>query len=68
MKTDMDLVMERTLLVKETIQSHPLGPRQTVEVFVTKAVGNFRYLVTVPWTKRDLDRCFVIYCNGESER
>ena len=29
---------------KETIQGHPLGPNQAVQVFVAKAVGNFRYL------------------------
>ena len=55
MKTTMDLVMERTLRAKETIQGHPLGPKETVEVFGTKEVGNFRYLVTVPWKKRDLE-------------
>ena len=32
------------------------GPRQAVEVFAAKAVGNFRYLATAPWSKRDLDR------------
>jgi hypothetical protein len=56
MRTAMDLVVERTLRAKETIQGHPLGPRQAVEVFVTKAVGNFRYLATAPWRKRDWDR------------
>ncbi len=30
MKVAMDLVVERTLRVKETIQGHPLGPRQVV--------------------------------------
>jgi hypothetical protein len=48
MKATMDLVVERTLRSKETIQGHPLGPRQEVEVFAAKTVGNFRYLVTVP--------------------
>ncbi len=47
MRVTMDLVVERTL-VKDTIQVHPLGPRQAVEVFVAKAVGNFQYLVTSP--------------------
>jgi hypothetical protein len=42
MKVAMDLVVERTLRAKETIQGHPLGPRQTVEVFEAQAVGNFR--------------------------
>ena len=46
MKAAMDLVVERTLRAKETIQGHPLGPRQSVEVFVVKTVGNFRYLTT----------------------
>ena len=41
MKSVMDLVMERTLRAQETIQGHLLGTRQTVEVFVAKAVGNF---------------------------
>jgi hypothetical protein len=48
MRAAMDLVVERTLRAKETIQGHPLGPRQEVEVFVAKTVGNFRYLVTTP--------------------
>jgi hypothetical protein len=56
MRAAMDLVVERTLRAKETIQGHPLGPRQAVEVFEAKAVGNFRYLATAPWRKRDLDR------------
>jgi hypothetical protein len=56
MQTAMQLVMDRTLRVKETIQGHPLGPKQTVEIFATKAVGNFRYLATAPWKRRDLDR------------
>jgi hypothetical protein len=56
MQAAMQLVMDRTLRAKETIQGHPLGPKQAVEVFVTKAVGNFRYLATVPWKWRDLDR------------
>ena len=51
MKAVMDLVMERTLRAKETIQGHPLGPRQTVEVFAAKAVGNFQYLATTPWKR-----------------
>ena len=41
MRVTMDLVVERTLRGKETIQGHPLGPRQEVEVIATKAVGNF---------------------------
>jgi hypothetical protein len=44
MKSTMDLVFERTIKAKETIQGHPLGPKQTIEVFAAKAVGNFRYL------------------------
>ena len=48
MKATMDLVMKRTLRTKETIKGHPLGPRQAVEVFTTKAVGNFRNLATAP--------------------
>jgi hypothetical protein len=56
MQTDMQLVMDRTLRVKETIQGHPWGPKQEVEIFTTKAVGNFRYLTTAPWKRRDLNR------------
>ena len=48
MRETMDLVVERTLRAKETIQDHPLEPRQTVEVFAAKGVGNFRYLATTP--------------------
>ena len=56
MRAAMDLVVERTLRAKETIQGHPLGPRQAVEVLVAKVVGNFRYLMTAPCRNRDLDR------------
>jgi hypothetical protein len=48
--------MDRTLGAKETIQGHPLGPKQAVEIFPGKAVGNFWYLATTPWKRRDLDR------------
>jgi hypothetical protein len=59
MRATMDLVVERTLRAKETIQGHPL-----VEVFTSKSVGNFRYLPTVPWRKRDLDRLDRYWCQG----
>ncbi len=45
MKAAMDLVFERTMKAKETIQGHPLDPKQAIEVFAAKAVGNFRYLL-----------------------
>ncbi len=45
MKSAMDLVFERTIKTKETIQGHPLDPKQAIEVFVAKAVGNFRYFL-----------------------
>jgi hypothetical protein len=56
MQAAMQLVLDRTLRAKETIQGHPLGPTQAVEIFAAKAVGNFRYLATAPWKRRDLDR------------
>jgi hypothetical protein len=56
MQAVMQLVMDRTLRAKETIQGHPLEPKQSVEIFAAKAVGNFRYLATTPWKRRDLDR------------
>jgi hypothetical protein len=62
MRAAMDLVVERTLRAKEAIQGHPLGPRQAVEVFAAKAVGNFRYLATAPWRKRTLKVEEIIYC------
>jgi hypothetical protein len=37
----MDLVFERTLKAKETIQGHPLDSKQTIEVFEEKAVGMY---------------------------
>jgi hypothetical protein len=55
MKSAMDLVFERTLKVKETIQDHPLHPKQGIEVFAAKAV-NFRYLTTSPRRRRGVDR------------
>jgi hypothetical protein len=38
MQAAMQLVMDRTLRDKETIQGHPLGPKQSVEIFVAKSV------------------------------
>jgi hypothetical protein len=52
----MKLRYEPGTRAKETIQGHPLGPKQAVEIFTAKAVGNFRYLATAPWKRRDLDR------------
>ena len=52
----MNLVLERTLKAKETIQGHPLDPKQAIEVFEAKPVGNFRYLTTAPWDLDRLDR------------
>ncbi len=56
MQSSMDLVFERTLKTKETIQGHPLDPKEAIEVFVVKGVGNFRYLATESWKRRVLDR------------
>ena len=56
MQSTRDLVFERTLKPKETIQGHQLDPKQVIDVFVVKSVGNFRYLVTTPSRRRDLDR------------
>jgi hypothetical protein len=56
MKSAMDLVFERTHKVKETIQDHPLHPKQAIEVFEAKAVGNFQYLTTAPRRRRGVDR------------
>ena len=33
MAAAIDLVVDRTLRVKETIQDHPLDPKQAMEVF-----------------------------------
>ena len=64
MKAAMDLVFERTIKAKETIQGHPLDPKQAIEVFAAKAVGNFRYLATAPWKRRDLDRLDRLWRQG----
>jgi hypothetical protein len=42
MQAAMQLVMDRTLRAKETIQGHPLGPKQAVEIFTTKAVSSWQ--------------------------
>ncbi len=55
MRATMDLVFDRTIKAKETIQGQPLDPKQAIEVFAAKAVGNFRYLATAPWKRKDLD-------------
>jgi hypothetical protein len=51
MQSAMDLVFDRTLKAKQTIQGHPLDPKQAIEVFAAKAVGNFRYLATALWRR-----------------
>ena len=57
MQAVKDLVYERTLKAKVTIQDHPLDPKQATAMFLAKAVGNFRYLATVtPWRQRELER------------
>jgi hypothetical protein len=60
----MNLVFDRTLKAKETIQGHPLDPKQGIEVFAAKAVGNFRYLATAPWKRRDLQRLDRLWRQG----
>jgi hypothetical protein len=64
MKSAMDLVFERTIKSKETIQGHPLDPKQAIEVFVAKTVGNFRYLATAPWKRRNLGRLDRLWRQG----
>jgi hypothetical protein len=57
MQVVKDLVYDRTLRVKESIQGHPLDPKQAMSMFSAKTVGNFRYLpVVTPWRQRELDR------------
>jgi hypothetical protein len=57
MQTAKDLVYERTLRAEESIQGHPLDPKQTMTMFSAKTVGNFRYLAEItPWKQRELDR------------
>ncbi len=43
-QTAKDCVYERTHQAKESIQGHPLDPKQTMTMFSAKTVGNFRYL------------------------
>jgi hypothetical protein len=64
MQSAMDLVFDRTLKPKETIQGHPLDPKQAIEVFTAKTVGNFRYLATAPWKRRDLERLDRLWQQG----
>ena len=57
MQSVKDLVYDRTLRVKEAIQGHPLDPKQAMEMFSDKEVGNFRYLTSVtPWSQKELER------------
>ncbi len=57
MQAAKNLVYDRTLRAKESIQGHPLDPKQSMAMFSAKAVGNFRYLATVtPLRQRELDR------------
>ena len=57
MQAAKDLVFDRTHRAKESIQGHPLDPKQAKSMFSAKAVGNFRYLAAVtPWRQRELDR------------
>jgi hypothetical protein len=57
MQAAKDLVYDRTLRAKESIQGHPLDYKQAMATFSAKAVGNFRYLAVItPWRQRELDR------------
>jgi hypothetical protein len=57
MQAAKDLVYDRTRRAKESIQGHPLDPKQTMVMFSAKTVGNFRYLPAItPWKQRELDR------------
>jgi hypothetical protein len=57
MQAAKDLVYDRTRRAKESIQGHPLDPKQEMTMFSAKAVGNFRYLSGItPWKRRELDR------------
>jgi hypothetical protein len=47
MQVAKDLVYDRTLRAKESIQGHPLDPKQAMTMFSVKTVGNFRYLPAV---------------------
>jgi hypothetical protein len=50
------LVYDRTHRDKESIQGHPLDPKQAMSMFSVKAVGNFKYLAAItPWKQRELD-------------
>jgi len=64
MQAAMNLVFDITLKSKEIIQGHPLDPKQAIEVFAAKAVGNFRYLATAPWKRRDLERLDRLWRQG----
>jgi hypothetical protein len=57
MQAAKDLVYDRTRRAKESIQGHPLDPKQAMTMFSAKAVGNFIYLSAItPWKQRELDR------------
>ena len=57
MQAAKDLVYDRTLRAKESIQGHPLAYKQAMATFSAKAVGNFRYLTAItPWSQKELDR------------
>ena len=57
MQAAKDLVYDRTLRAKESIQGHPLDYKQAMATFSAKAVGNFRYLTAITsWKQRELDR------------
>ena len=57
MQAAKNLVYDRTLRAKESIQGHPLDPKQAMTMFSAKTVGNFRYLpVFTPWRQKELDR------------
>jgi hypothetical protein len=57
MQEAKDLVYDRTCRAKESIQGHPLDPKQAMVMFSAKTVGIFRYLTAImPWNQRELDR------------
>ena len=54
MQAAKNLVYDRTLRAKESIQGHLLDPKQAMAMF---SAGNFGYLAAVtPWRQKELDR------------
>jgi hypothetical protein len=57
MKESINRVFLKTEEATEIIQGHHLEHKEALEIFISKAIGTFRFLSPlIPWTEADLSK------------